>query len=154
MQYASKPQISKIHVLLNKLGLMDDKRSIVLSYSNDRTESSKELYFDEAKRLIGVLSEYDPQERMKSLIFSLAYQCGIIYGSTNEDKKINAAKLNLFLKERGAIKKELNTMTYPELVKTHRQFEAIVSNTRKSRDKKSADRVVTLLLDELNIAVL
>lgn len=153
MKYASKPQIAKIHVLFGQLGLMESKKEIVSDFSNGRTESSKELSFDEAKLLIIRLAEHSPAERMKSLIFSLAYQSDIIYGNTGEDKKINAAKLNLFLKERGAVKKELNAMSYPELVKTHRQFEAIVKNTRKSKDRKQAGQAVSILLDELNIIV-
>ena len=117
MNYASKPQIGKLHVLLNKLGLIEEKKAIIDSASNGRTESSKELSFEEAKSLIRLLVEYDPSERLKSLIFSLAYQAGVIYGSTDTDKKINTAKLNLFIKERGAIKKELNSMDYKELIK-------------------------------------
>lgn len=152
MKPLSKPQLSKIHVLLSQLGLMDDKKEIVNNFSHGRTQSSRELSFEEAKQLIIALSEHSPNERIKSLIFSLAYQSGIIYGSTGEDKKINAAKLNLFLKERGTVKKELNTMSYPELVKTHRQFEAIAKNTQASRDNKQAEKVVIGLLEELNIS--
>lgn len=152
MKYASKPQIAKIHVLFGQLGLTESKRDIIVQFSNGRTESSKELYFEEAKSLIIRLSEHSPNERIKSLIFSLAYQAGIIYGSTGEDKKINAAKLNIFLRERGTVKKELNAMSYLELVKTHRQFEAIAKNSRASKDKKEAGNAVKMLLDELNIA--
>lgn len=151
MNYASKPQIAKIHVLLTQLNLMDSKKQIVSEFSNGRTSSSKELSFQEAKQLISRLAEHSPTERMKSLVFSLAYQAGIIYGSSGEDKKINAAKLNLFLKERGAVKKELNAMTYPELIRVHRQFEAIVRNSAKSKDKKQAEKAVNQLLHELNI---
>lgn len=153
MKYASKPQIAKIHVLFGQLGLLESKKEIVSDFSNGRTDSSKELSFDEARLLIIRLAEHSPAERMKSLIFSLAYQSGIIYGNTGEDKKINAAKLNLFLKERGTVKKELNAMSYPELVKTHRQFEAIVKNTNASKDKKQAGKAVNILLDELNLTV-
>ncbi|MDP9076272.1 MAG: hypothetical protein M3O71_02515 [Bacteroidota bacterium] len=153
MQTATIPQISKIHVLLNKLGLIDQKAEIVYNLSNGRTESSKQLTIEEARRLITNLAEYDPTERQKSLIFSLAYKAGIIYGSSPDDKKMNAAKLNLFLKERGAVKKELNAMTYADLVKVHRQFEGIVKNTTKSADNKQADKAVKHLLDEVNLVV-
>lgn len=154
MKPISNPQLSKIHVLLSQLGLTDDKKQIISNFSNGRTESSRELSFDEAKRLIASLAEYSPNERMKSTIFSLAYQAGIIYGSSRDDKKINVAKLNLFLKERGTVKKELNQMTYPELIRTHRQFEAIVKNVNNSRDKKQADKLVFDLLSELDIPTL
>lgn len=153
MPFATKPQISKIHVLLNNMGMADQKAEIVYNLSNGRTESTKELYMDEARRLISNLSEYSPLERQKSLIFSLAYQAGIIYGNTPDDKKINSAKLNLFLKERGAVKKELKEMNLSELIKVHRQFESMVKNTEKSKEKKAADGAVKHLLNELNIEV-
>lgn len=153
MQTATQPQIQKIHVLLNRLGLIEQKAEIVYDLSSGRTDSTKGLTLDEARRLIKSLAEYDPCERQKSLIFSLAYQAGIIYGSTADDKRMNAAKLNLFLKERGAVKKDLNAMRYDELVKVHRQFEGIVKNTNKASTNKEADRIVKHLLNEINMPV-
>ncbi len=152
MKTITKPQLAKIHVLLNNSGMLDEKKDIVLAETNGRTESSRELSFEEAKNLIGRLVEYDPKERQKSLIFTLAYRSGIIYGSTGEDKKMNAAKLNMFLKDRGAVKKGLHEMNLPELIKTHRQFEAIAKNTQKSKDNKQATKAVGSLLNELNIS--
>jgi hypothetical protein len=149
MQTATQPQIAKIHVLLNNLGIIDQKAEIVYNLTDGRTESSKQLTIDEARRLITNLAEYDPTERLKSLVFSLAYQAGIIYGSSKDDKKMNAAKLNLFLRERGAVKKDLNEMKYKELVSVHRQFEAIVKSVKKANDNKTADKQIKHLLTEL-----
>ena len=154
MKLISKAQLSALHALLNNTGMLEDKKELIYNTTDGRTESSKELTFEEAKLLISRLSEFDPKARQRSLIFSLAYQAGIIYGSTPDDKKINAAKLNMFLKERGTIKKELNAMTLPELIKTHRQFEGIVSNTKKSETNKEAGKLVKHLLDELDLTVL
>jgi len=151
MKLITKPQISKLHVLLTNLGLIDQKAEIVYNFTEGRTESTKELTIQEARQLITNLSEYDPKERIKAVIFSLAYKAGIIYGSTDEDKKINTAKLNMFLRERGAVKKELNQMDYTELVKVHRQFEAIVKSNAKSTENKQADKAVRNLLEEINI---
>ena len=153
MQNATKPQIAKIHVLLSNLGITEQKIEIVYNLTNGRTQSTKDLTIDEARRLITSLAEYDPCERQKSLIFSLAYQAGIIYGSTTDDKKMNTAKLNMFLKERGAVKKELNAMNFSELVKTHRQFEAMVKNVKKTSDNKEAGKAVKNLLNEFNLVV-
>lgn len=144
-------QLSKLHVLLHRLGWMDDKKTIISQITNGRTESSRELTFEEGRDLLRQLSEYDPAERMKSLIFSLAYRANIIYGSSGIDKKINAAKLNLFLKERGSVKKELNAMSYPELIKTHKQFEAIVKSVGRSKDNKQAAKLVAGLLEGLEV---
>lgn len=154
MIFATKPQIQKIHVLLNQLGLTEQKTEIVNNFTEGRTQSSSKMSIDEARQLIRNLSEYDPSERIKSLIFSLAYQAGIIYGSSEDDKRMNTAKLNLFVKERGAVKKELKNMSYQELIKTHRQFEAMVTNINKSQDKKQAANLVTNLLEELNLNVI
>ncbi len=151
MKTITKPQIAKIHVLLNNKGWLDQKKEIILDASDGRTASSKELTIEEARHLIIMLAEHDPAERLKSLVFSLAYQAGIIYGSSADDKKINAAKLNLFIMERGAVKKELNKMNYTDLVKVHRQFEAIVRSTQKSKNNKEANNVVANLLNELSI---
>lgn len=147
-------QLTKLHVLLNQLGWIDEKKSIILEFTGGRTDSSRALTFDEAKDLIKQLAEFDPRERMKSLIFSLGYRAGIIYGTSADDKKINAAKLNIFIHERGAVKKPLNDMTYPELVKTQRQFEAIVKNKSKTAEKKAAETALKHLLGELNIETL
>lgn len=150
----SLPQIQKIHVLLNQLGIADMKREIVFQLTDGRTTSTKELLMDEARQLITNLAEYDPGERLKGLIFSLAYKAGIIYGHTDEDRRMNTAKLNSFLKDRGAVKKALNEMTYDDLVKTQRQFEAIVKHVQASADNKQATQAINNLLLEINIPVI
>ncbi|WP_312340623.1 hypothetical protein [Sphingobacterium sp.] len=151
MRPATKAQIQKIHVLLNQMGLASQKAEIVYQFSGGRTESTRSLSVEEARVLLRNLSEYDPSERLKSVIFSLGYQTGIIYGDTATDKQINAAKLNLFLKERGTVKKNLNDMTYGELVKVQNQFQGILKNKQKSSDNKEATTAVKHLLNELNI---
>lgn len=153
MIYATKAQIQKIHVLLKQLGMIESKAEIMYQFSDGRTESTRGLSIDEAKRLIKNLAEFDPSERMKSLIFSLAYQADIIYGSTADDKRINVAKLNMFLKERGTVKKELNAMSYEELLKTQRQFEGIVRNQAKRKQNKEAGTAIKHLLAEINLQV-
>lgn len=151
MKAVTKAQITKIHVLLNQLGYMDQKKAIMARLTSGRTESTRELSFEEARHLISQLVEHSPLERKKSLIFSLAYRCGIIYGSTSEDRKINTAKLDLFLKERGAVKKSLNAMNFSELTSVHRQFEAILRSNERSRENKKVNQAVGSLLDELGI---
>ena len=153
MKTATTPQITKLHALLNNLGLLDAKAEIIYNFTEGRTKSSKALTINEARILITNLAGYDPSERLRSLIFSLAYKAGIIYGDTPEDKKMNTAKLNLFLKTKGAVKLELNQMHYNELVKVHRQFEAIVKNVNKATDNKNATKAVNNLLNEFNLVV-
>lgn len=152
MKPVSKPQIGKIHVLLNQNGWMHEKAEIVAAISDGRTTSTRELSSMEAIQMIRYLSEHNPGERMKALIFSLAYQAGIIYGSSPADKKINAAKLDLFLQDRGTVKKKLNAMGIPDLTRTLKQFQAIVRSVSRAKENKEASSAVDRLLKELDLA--
>lgn len=151
MKKINNAQLAKIHILLNQNGWMQHKKDIVESASNGRTTSSKDLTHGEATMLIQYLAEHNPTERLKSLIFSLAYQAEIIYGSTAEDKKINVAKLDMFLNKSGTVKKNLTDMSYSELLKTQKQFVAIVKSVSKSKSNKEAEKAVFGLLQELDI---
>lgn len=146
---ASIPQIKKINVLINKLNYRAHKDPLIASYTNNRTVSSKEMYFDEAKALIQFLVKQDPDEVKRNLILSLGYRCGLLYGETPEDKKMNIAKVNKFLLERGAVKKELHKLTTEDLIKVHRQFEAMVINNHNHSAQKQVDK----LLKDIGIKV-
>ncbi len=147
MKRITTDQLKKLHVLLNQLGLIADKKQIVQHYSKGRTDSSKELTIAEAGALISALAGNDGDDRMRRKVFALAYEAGIIYGDTPEDKKMNAIKLNQFLLKSGTVKKELNSLTYNDLVRTVSQFTQIV----KHKGESTAAKQTTSLLNELNI---
>lgn len=142
-QSASIPQIQKINILINKLGLTAHKETLVMSYTRERTTHIRDMTSQEARQLIMYLVRQEPDERKRSLILSLGYQCGLIYGNTPEDKKMNIAKINRFLLERGAVKKELHKLNSEELKKVHRQFEAMVQNRQKTNDNKAVKSLLT-----------
>ncbi|TWI16304.1 hypothetical protein [Sphingobacterium siyangense] len=152
MKLVSKPQLAKIHILLKQNGWTEYKEDVVLGITKGRSKSTKDLTFEEAKGMIRTLSEHNPTERLKSLVFSLAYQAGVIYGATAVDKKINAAKLDMFLQKSGTVKKPLNSMAHFELLKTVNQFKSIVKSVCQSKSNREAEKVVFGLLDELGIA--
>lgn len=151
MKNITRAQLAKIHILLKENGWTEHKEEIVWNVTNGRSKSTKDLTFSEATAVIRKLAEHNPTERLKSVIFSLAYQAGIIYGTSQVDKKINAAKLDLFLKSSGTVKKPLNEMSYPELVRTEKQFRAIKSSVKTTKLNREAEKVVLGLLDELDI---
>ncbi len=148
------PQLTKLHTLLSQLGQLDFKKELVKIYTQGRTESSRELTMEEARDLISKLSANDPRQGHIKAIWMLAYTAGIIYGDSAEDNQMNAAKLNLFLRQRGAVKKDLQSMNLDEMKKVHRQFEAIVKNSQKTADNKQAKAATDKLLAELNIPTL
>lgn len=147
MKMITSQQLKKIHVMLNQLSLLEHKATIVSSITYGRTTSSKEMNIHEAKHLIEQLSSSDADCRMRRKIFALAYEAGIIYVDTLEDKKMNSIKLDNFLLERGTIKKKLNELNHDELIKTVNQFIQIV----KHKEQTQANKATALLLSELNI---
>lgn len=153
MQNITKKQITKLHVLLNQLGLMQYKRTLIADFTDGRTTSSKELTGKEAKEIIDALSRQSPLERQKKAIWYLAHKAGIIYGNTKEDNLMNAAKLDMFLENRGTVRKPLQKMSFNELKQTHRQFEGIITNNKKTADNKYARKQTDKLLNELQIPV-
>ena len=139
--------MQKLHVLFNQLGLMDSKVEFVYNVSGGRATSTKDLTMDEARQLIEHLAKFDGNDKMRKKVFALAYEAGIIWGDTPDDKKMNAAKLDKFLKERGAVKKSLNSLTKEELIKVVNQF----SQVKKHTDDSKAGKMVKNLMNELKI---
>lgn len=135
-------QIKKIHVLLNEQGLMEEKRDFVYQISDGRTFSTKELTANEARYLISfLLGEEDESKKLQVVfrsIYYLAFKMDIIYGETDEDYHMNIAKLNMFCRQRGAVKKNLTGQNLIEMRKTHRQFEAMYTkfNNKMSKNEK------------------
>ena len=153
MKHVTIPQIKKIHILLNNIGALEDKKEIIYAFTNGRTESTKDLSLNEARELIQQLAHNEPSEKHRKAIVYLAYKASIIYGSTKEDYQMNRAKLNMFLRERGTVKKDLEKMNLQELKQVHRQFEAIVRNNKKSQEHKEAKQATDTLLKELLLTV-
>jgi hypothetical protein len=151
MEMATDSQIKKLHVLFRNLDLIDQKSTILTDLTAGRTTSTKELTLYEAQLLIKRMCEHLPCERLKSAIARLAWQAGITYGHSATDQILNKVKLDVFLKAKGAVKKDLQKQSYEELIKTHRQFEAIAKNNSKLSDKKAAAKVVRELLKELDL---
>lgn len=143
----TKAQLTKIHVLLNQLGLKEQKASIINDLTKGRTESSKEITLYEARDLIEYLSSNDKDDRMRRKVFALAYEIGISWGETAEDKKMNAVKIDKFLQEKGSVKKPLYKMNHKELIQTINQFEQI----KKHNDYSKAGKATKSLLNELKI---
>ncbi|MBQ7824203.1 MAG: hypothetical protein IJ338_08550 [Bacteroidaceae bacterium] len=118
-------QLKAIHAILNRNGLMTQKEEIVYSVSGGRTTSSRELTRTEAKEMIMYFNRHDARQSEIRNIWHLARNMGMIYGTTPEDNRMNAAKIDMFLKSRGTIKKAINQQSLAELKITHRQFEGM-----------------------------
>lgn len=134
----SPAQLKKLHAKLNESGLMDLKRDMIADCTDGRTTSSRELTFSEAKCLIEALSDSDERQRQIRAIYHLAYETGVIYGDSDEDKRMNTAKLNLFCRNRGTVKKDIVLQSLSELKRTHRQFERIYSSMADKQERQKS----------------
>lgn len=139
-------QIKKIHVLLQQKGLMEEKETMMYSISDGRTQSTKELTCNEAKQLISILlgDDKDREKQMSifAAIYGLAWKMDIIYGTTDDDYQMNIAKLNMFCRQRGTVKKNLTEQNLIEIKKTHRQFEAMYKKFKEAEKKEVANGTV------------
>lgn len=153
-------QIKKIYTLLNQKGLLEYKPTLVYGASGGTTQSTKELTSNSAKILISLLmcdadeirryakrAKFEHEEKQAEdyekcivvfrAIYRLAWDMDIIYGETTDDYHMNVAKLNMFCRERGTVKKNITDMELYELRKTQRQFEAMYSK-HKNKSKIEA----------------
>lgn len=142
-------QMKALHATFHRIGMDDDARhDCISSFTDGRTQSSKELSFDEARRLLASLNEDQAEkarEEAKKLvkaIFCLSFQISFLNkgyaNDTQEEFQMNIAKLNVFARSKSAARKNVSEMYPPELKAFKKQLEAIVYNeNKKSKNKKS-----------------
>ena len=140
-------QMKMIHALLSKNDLMEYKAELCHSFSEGRTSSSRELTLKEAKEFIQYMIDGDKCKTLIRRIHHLGYLSGIIYGNTPEDKAMNTAKLNLFVKQRGSVKKPLCQQNVKELKRTVKQFESIISKVEK---KQKMNKAISILEESID----
>lgn len=153
VKMATPEQIKKLQWLYRELKLTEHKKELLLHFTDGRTDSTAGLTMNEARDLIQDLAQHEPTERLRKAIFSFARKSGMLYGETEVDKKINLAKLNMFLRERGAVKKDIERQTLDELKMTLAQFAAMIANNHKTAINKAAQASTHELLKELGMNV-
>jgi len=127
-------QSNRLHGLLGKLGLMDEKASLVLEYTMDRTSKSSEMNQHECQHLIQFLESNAPKsatyvklDKMRKKIIAICYDLKW----TKDSGGIDMIRINNFCITRGHKKVELNQYKLDELPKLIHQFERV----RKSKNQ-------------------
>ncbi len=132
MTTLSKKKLIAVNTLLSKNKLMDDKKEIVLEYTNGRTDSSRQMHDNEAAQLIGYLQKITApnlkEEKMKNKILSLAHEMGWEL----PNGKVNIDRVNAWCTKYSPWHKELDKHSLKELPTLVTQFE----NVYKSFIKK------------------
>lgn len=137
MRNVTAAQLKMVHTLLGELGIMERKTELVFSFTNGRTESSRDMTLMEAKALIEYLMGSQERTEVVNRIWHMAYEMDIIVPGDRSEKAMNAAKLDAFCEQRGSVKMRISLQTLPELKRTAKQFEAMY--------KKYTEKQETLL---------
>ena len=125
----NKSQLICINTLISKLQLQKEKKDMVNGFSSGRTETSKELSFDEATAMISYLKSRDPDEKrsenMKNYIIQMAHQ---MFWHLPNTRKIDMKRLNNWCIKFGYLHKKLDDHSYKELPTLVTQFEKVLKD--------------------------
>lgn len=122
-------QHQRLFGLLGKLGYGEDtRRTLVHSFTNGRTTSSKEMLAYECNMLINHLEGMLPKEDNplfypRRKVFALCHELGW----ERKDGTVDRERLAAFIKKRGAVRKPFLEMTGKELSQLITQLESMTS---------------------------
>lgn len=109
---------------------------MVAGFSGGRTESSKDLLFEEAVLMIRHLEQTDPNypaiEKMRRKVLYYAHQMGWQKASASGKLRVDMQRVDEWCKTYGYLKKPLNNYTYKELPKLLSQIEAVYKSVLKT----------------------
>ena len=138
----SPQQLKALHATFHIKGFDDDDRhDFIAHYTDSRVSSTKELTFDEARRMLSSLNgDRIKQNREEARavcrsIYSLSMKVSFLNkdypAETEEDRRMNFAKINVFCRQRTKFRKNLTVMTLDELKDVKKQLEAIARKEEK-----------------------
>lgn len=113
-------QLRYLHVLLNKTKLAGQKAALVSSFSNEHTESAKELLFEEASALLRYLEGQLPSSDKTSSANQMRRKIISTFHKMQWEKpdgKIDIERVNEWCRTKSYLKKELQAYTSEELPK-------------------------------------
>lgn len=116
-----------LNALLTATGNVPNKSDLVLSFTQGRSESRKDLSFEEARQFINWLQKQpkpeDAANKMRRKIISMAHEMQWYGPRTPEGgNKVDMQRLNGWCEKYSLMKKKLNDYTYNELPALVTQF--------------------------------
>ncbi len=131
-------QLKALHATFRAQGLDADARhGCIYSFTGGRTESSKELTMEEARKLLEKLNPMDDkaralQQQEARMVFRDIYRLSFLIPQLNqgftsdseEEYRMNTAKLNVWARKYTKARKDVTSMALWELQETKKQLEA------------------------------
>jgi hypothetical protein len=119
---------ARFHLLLTQTGKKPHKAALVYSFTNGRSESSRDMTNQEAKELVHYLENIntadDPADRMRKKIISMAREMGWEL-RTATGKVADMERIKNWVTKYGYLKKPLNDYQINELPRLVTQFEQV-----------------------------
>ena len=139
----TQKQLGMILSLLNQRGWDAEQRhAFIYTYTNERTDSTKELTFEEARHLINLLIaetktvKQNEAKKILKAIYMLSFEISFLNkgfrSDSEEERRMNYAKVNRFCIDRSRFRKPITQMTIPELQEIKKQFEALAHKEKQS----------------------
>lgn len=131
-------QLKALHATFRRIGMDDEARhSCIYDFTAGRTESSRELTMHEARQLLEKLNPMDDKARAIEAaearsVFRDIYRLSFLIPQLNqgftsdseEDYRMNVAKLNVWARRYSKARKDITAMRLWELQETKKQLEA------------------------------
>lgn len=145
----SPQQMKALHATFSRIGMDSDARhDRIACFTGGRTQSSKELSSDEARRLLSSLNEDQTEQareegrKLVKAIFGLSFRISFLNkgfsNDTEEAFEMNKAKLNMFARRKSVCRKNVPEMYLSELKVFKKQLEAIAHNEKKKQSKNKS----------------
>lgn len=142
-------QLKALHATFRTLRMDADARhGCIYSFTNGRTQSSKELTMEEARQLLEKLNPMDDkarqlQHREAQMVFRDIYRLSFLipqlnqgFSSDNEEEyQMNVAKLNAWARKYTKARKDVTRMALWELQETKKQLEAFMRREERKTKK-------------------
>lgn len=143
-------QLKALHATFHELRMDNDARhGCIYAFTSGRTESSKELTMEEARQLLGKLKPMDDkarelQQEQARMVFRDIYRLSFLIPQLNqgfssdseEDYRMNVAKLNIWARKYTKARKDVTCMALWELQETKKQLEAFMRREEKKMKKE------------------
>lgn len=126
-------QNKQLHVLLTQTGMNPFKQSLVETFTGQREISSKNMYFEECKKMIDYLLYLGPiitpkqlsVAKMRRKISAICHDMGWTYKNGKRTDRVDRERVNRFLRKYGIVKKPFYDLDFKELQVTIHQFEKL-----------------------------
>lgn len=153
MSTATTQQLKKFFALLKNNGLTEHRASIISTFTNGRTRSSRDLTRKEIAGIIDHLDMQDPCRKMRRKVYAIAHELDWIppHNGNEAEKKINQAVIDRFLKNRGVHKKNLRDYTCAELPALVSQFESIKKKCQVASERKAVQAELAKIMAEVRV---